>query len=55
MIMLKRIIARTRWGNQLTEYDYSYMRGLTLWEVFKAPYLTPKSLCIKFNRSLRNK
>lgn len=53
--MLKNLLIRTRWGNELTKGDLELSRSMTFWEVLVSSYLNPKTIVVKFDRKMRRR
>lgn len=53
--MLKNLLLKVRWGNELTKEDLEIAEGLTFWEILTSSYLTPKTINVKFNRNMRRR
>ena len=47
IMSLKQLLARVRWGDQLTGEDILLVEELTLLQVFGSSYLTPKTLKLR--------
>ena len=52
IMCLKLLLAKIRWGSQLTERDILFVKGLTLLQVVKSSYLLPKSLELRSTNRL---
>ena len=53
--MLKNLLLKVRWGNELTKEDLKLAEGLTFWEILTSSYLTPKTIFVKFDRNMRRR